>query len=227
MSESDTTISPSAGLAGIPGLGPVRRRLLIEAGITTRDALAQASPEQLVSVTGMPRAAADAVLRAISAPTSREEAIPSAVSASSPTQSETSGDGIAPGEDAPQDTRLERAALRAQTAIADASRRAAPDSKLAQTLLRFARLTDELPRRVTPKTGGAVVKRITTRLEAIVARLETLTATKKTTDTLGTKRAKRLHQRLKRTRDSIQRTLKRSADNSRRKASFAKSVPVV
>ncbi|MBC7809067.1 MAG: hypothetical protein H7145_23270, partial [Akkermansiaceae bacterium] len=95
-----------------------------------------------------------------------------------------------------------------------ASRRAEPGSKLDETLVRFARLTDELPRRVTPETRGGVLRRITERIEAIAERLETVATGKKD---LGSKRAKRLQQRLKRTRDSIKRTLKSSASNSAHK----------
>ena len=122
------------------------------------------------------------------------------------------------GDDAPQTTRLERAALRAQTAIADASRHAKPASKLGETLLRFARLADELPSRVSPSTGTAVVKRLAVRLETISERLETVGGAKPRTEPLSEKRTKRLQQRLKRTRDSIKRTLKRGDTKLRKPA---------
>ena len=241
---NDTTFAADAdGLSGVPGLGPVRRRLLAEAGITTRAELARATPEQIISATGMPRGVAEQVSEFVRSsslsplsphpfPPSEGEkgeqdtgvaSLPASPSGSPFSPSEGGkgwgdrGDDrdAAPGEDAPSTTRLERAALRAQTAIADASRRAAPESKLSAMLLRFAQLTDELPRRVTAETRGGVLRRITDRIEAITERLETVAVAKaeKKSGPLSSKRAKRLEQRLKRTRDSIKRTLKASASN--------------
>lgn len=205
--------TPTDSLTGVPGIGAVRRRLLTEAGITTRAALAQASPEQLVSLTGMPRSAAETILAAI-AP---GDSLPVPVGEMPDLQQdggevkEPGETGDASGEEAPQLSRLERAAMDAQTALADASRHVPPGSKLGETLLRFALLADELPRRVSPQASGGVAKRITLRLQNITERLETLTRSKKH-EPLSDKRAKRLRQRLKRTRDTIKRTLKSDAN---------------
>ncbi|MBC8134738.1 MAG: helix-hairpin-helix domain-containing protein [Fibrella sp.] len=241
MSEPVTNLSQTVTeLSGVPGLGPVRRRLLAEAGITTRAELAQTTLEQIISVTGMPRSVAVQVVAfalTTQPPQEKEREteeagdgpLPTSVLSGPPLPPEGSGlevreagiratetlDLPAPGEDAPQTTRLERAVLRAQTAIADASRRTESGSKLSETLVRFARLTDELPRRVTPETRGGVLRRITERIEAIAERLETVAGAKKDASPLGSKRAKRLQQRLKRTRDSIKRTLKTAATDSR------------
>ncbi len=209
----------TSDLSGVSGLGPVRRRLLSEAGITTRAELARATAEQIVSITGMPLSLAEQVARSVATaadPPNRGTAPDHAPETDTPPPP-GGEESLAPGEDAPRTTRLERAALRARAAIADASRHAGEGSKLSETLSRFARLADELPGRVTPETRGGVVKRLTERVEGITERLEGIGTTKKAGSLLGTKRAKRLEQRLKRTRDSIKRTLKTSASNSPRK----------
>ena len=228
MNDPATDDMPGAmELSGIPGLGPVRRRLLAEAGIRTHSEFTQATLEQIISVTGMPRTAAEQAQEF-----TRRNTLPDTVQqrggkVETVTEEDTGTEAVIAfeqetverdkpttlGDDAPQTTRLERATLRAQTAIADASRRTEPGSKLSEMLLRFARLTDELPRRVTTNTRGGVIKRITERIETIAERLEMLAASKKEPGPLSTKRAKRLQQRLKRTRDSIKRTLKTSASN--------------
>ena len=197
-------------LQGVPGLGPVRRRLLAEAGITTRVALAESTPEQLIAVTGMRRAAAETALAAIaSARTPAAEPVLLPVPESSVV---TELDAVTEpmGEETPQATRLEIAALRAQTVIADASRHTLPESKLAGVLARFARLADELPRRIPVNARPGVLRRVAERLETICARLETVTgkAEKEDSQLLPSKRAKRLQARIKRTRDTIKRTLK-------------------
>lgn len=211
MSANITQAEPPNSLVGVPGIGAVRRRLLEEAGIMTRTALAQASPEQLVSLTGMPRAIAEKVLATLALADD-----PAVVPEAFPEEGRGNNEADASGEEAPLLTRLERAALDAQTALADASRHVSPGSKLGETLLRFARLADELPRRVSPRTSGGVLKRITLRLQNITERLKTLAQSKRG-EPLSEKRAKRLEQRLKRTRDTIKRTLKSNADSASRK----------
>ncbi len=213
-----TKIVPGEALAdsltGVPGIGVARRRLLESAGITTRDALAQMLPEQLVSLTGMPRSTAETIL-AVLAPAAASLELPGEVA---PSGAKEGDEADALGDEAPQISRLERAALQAQTAIVDASRHVRPDSKLGETLLRFARLADELPRRVSPGTPDGVAKRVTVRLQNITDRLESLTKSNKK-EPLSEKRAKRLRQRLKRTRDTIKRTLKSNSDNATPKIS--------
>ena len=197
-------------LLGVPGLGPVRRRLLSEAGITTRATLAVATPEQLIAATGMPRAAADGVHAFLVTDLLAAKSITVVAAPDDPKEADTvdSDDPTEPmGEEMPQATRLEIAALRAQTVIADASRHAAPGSKLAAMLAGFARLADDLPHRVPSDARPGVLRRVAERLEAISARLDV--AAKGEPDAiLPPKRAKRLRARIKRTRDTIKRTLK-------------------
>ena len=198
-------------LFGIPNIGPSRRAALEAAGITARSRLKEASVEQLVSVTGMPRATAVTVLDFLrldgaqegngappppipEAPVSPGPAVaeappeppaeaPPEPPAEAPPEPPAAGPPDTPvakaipppqaddGADETVDVRtdLDRAILRLQTVLSDASPDDAP--KLDRQLTRLAARIEVLPRhadRFKPKQ----TRRLIDRLEALAARLQ-------------------------------------------------------
>ena len=176
-------------LFGIPNLGPARRAALEAAGITTRPGLKEASVEQLVGLTGMPRATAATILAFLRAdgagdglPPSAPEAPPAAADLPLPPSPEPAPAALFPPpqipppqpEDGADDavdaqTDLDRAILRLQTVLSDASHEDAP--KLDEQLTRLAARIEVLPRhadRFKPKQ----TRRLVERLEALATRLQ-------------------------------------------------------
>jgi len=212
-------------LAGIPGVGTARRALLVAAGIGTREELARASVEQVVSITGMPRAAAERALRSLTetaeAVPPSDEALPGttagvAVASTPAAPAVPAPDVLAPGLGAPAPeeeqvaapSALERAVFAARTAVSDVTRLSPDRPRLDRSLTRFAAVLDALVHRL-PKLRPGVQRRITRRLERLTARLERITA--RTGDAggaapsrpLGPRRAERLRERLRAERRDI------------------------
>ncbi len=140
----DMNSSADDALNGVPNLGPARRASLEAAGVTTRTQLAQASAEQLVSMTGMARSLAEKTLEFVRlaappatdtlpatdatlaplVPADRDaEERPPARDPAVPRTEETPPAATVPG-DAGEDARtnLERHVVRAQTALSDLTR---------------------------------------------------------------------------------------------------------
>jgi hypothetical protein len=211
-------------LAGVPGIGSARRALLAAAGIVSRADLARASVEQIVSVTGMPRAAAARALEAVladrgalSAPPapSEDEAFPAAAEEAPQTPSLPDAPPLdavpSPEEEAVAPaTELERAVFAARTALSDATRLAADLPRLDRALTRFALLLDQLAVRLSGLKPG-VQRRVTRRLLRVTARLEKVGG-----GALGPRRAERLRERLRAERREIA-ALVRPAGKQRRR----------
>lgn len=187
-------------LSGIPGVGPARRAALIAAGITTRAALARASVEQLVSMTGMARAQAERTLAVLRQ--DGESAAATTTPALSPVpltdEALPTEDGMpaaaeepAPAEERPL-TDLERAIFAARTALADVTR-LLTGPRLEKSLTRFATLLEALPARAA-KLPARRQKRLMLRLRRITIRLERAVSR---AGRMTEKREKRLRDRLR------------------------------
>ena len=150
-------------LLGIPFIGPVRRAALQAAGITTRAQLAQMSVEQLVGVTGMQRSMARRAL----------DLLNPADAVAPPTLDPQPEDG---SPEADRGTDLERAILRLQIVLSDATR-AAAYPKLTRQFVKLAALLDVLPRRAGAALKPKEIRRVVERLGAIASRLDGLAAT--------------------------------------------------
>ena len=178
LSKSDEDSAPPAasdGLLGVPGLGPIRITALHAAGITTRAQLAQATVEQLISVTGMPRAQAEktraAVLGTASAATTppppTDELMPLAGTIGGPAD-RPAPEPTDPEPDTPPAADLDRALLTARTALADATRHF---PSLDRPLIKFAIRLEKLPRLAAELTEKKQAK-IAARLDKLTAHLE-------------------------------------------------------
>ncbi len=227
-------------LNNIAHLGPARRAALEAAGITTRSQLAQASVDQLVGVTGMPRSAAQKVLASLqgssspdAAPVPQEAPLPEEL----PPPGETVAAEAPPAEPPPAEppaaearaveeavvmlapalppapqpedgtetvdarAQLEKAVLRVDTALADATggtpaRKLAPE--LNRQLAKLAALVDELPRhaeRLKPKR----MRGVTARLQAVADRLRRFAAM----GSAGPKEQEKLRQEIREQRKKI------------------------
>ncbi|MBC8104025.1 MAG: hypothetical protein H7Z41_15740 [Cytophagales bacterium] len=228
MDENTTTIQGTDDLGSIPGIGPARKATLVAGGVTTRAALAQASVEQLVSLTGMPRAQAEKTLAFLQ---ENHEALPVAPGPLESTEATETTEGagglpfpapalndspVLPDDDQDPATAargmLDRAAFRAKTAISDATR-LWNLPKLSKPLARIVLLLDAVVERVSGSLNPKAAKRLAARLEAHADWIErTLAANKPFTE----KRRDRIRQRLKSDRsqiaEAIRATIRRSAD---------------
>ena len=191
-------------LNNIPYLGPARRAALEAAGITTRSQLVQASVEQLVGVTGMPRTLAERTLLFLHANAAPNGAPPPQAS---PTPTETPASPLPieqkpvfdifpeslmetlPSPPKPEDgteavdtrTDLDRAILRLSTALSDTTRNQPP--KLSRQFTKLAALLEELPRAVSALKPRQV-RALTKQIEALTSRLGDPPATKKAEEKL-------------------------------------------
>lgn len=184
MDQDDTTDAVTDALSNIPGIGPARKAALYAAGITTRAALAQASVEQLISLTGLSRTQAEKALEtlhttdapALSAPSPQiapplaDEAMPTVESDTKP--AEPDDVPLVPDEDESADHSaqglLDRAAFRTKTALSDATR-VWDLPKLSKSMARLAAILDSLTERdLRPKAA----KRLAPRLEDLSAGIE-------------------------------------------------------
>lgn len=155
-------------LTGIPHIGPGRRAALQAAGISTRAELAQLSLDQLVAVTRIPRSLGHRALAVLRQSPPAEEI----VETFAPTLAPAPEDGT---EAADVPTDLERAVLRLQTALSDASR-AAAHPKLQRQLVKLAALLDVLPRRAAGTLKPRQTRRVIERLGDMAGHLARLAA---------------------------------------------------
>ena len=188
-------------LNGIPNLGPARRAALEAAGVTTRTALAQASVEQLVGMTGMARSLAEKTLEfvrysapALAAPPATDATLaplaPADHDAEERAQPPEAFDAVTLPESAPGDflptaedgdpganaaAGLEWQILRAQTALSDLTRLVG-DKADAPFSREAARLSDVLDTVAGPL--GALkpkrLRRLAAEVEATAAQIEML-----------------------------------------------------
>lgn len=224
-------------LSGIPGVGPSRKAALVAAGVTTRAALAQMSVEQLISLTGMPRAQAAAALDAVRKEESPQPALtapadeaypeaagrpdtdPKADRLEATEEAATPETPVLPDEDQSPAVAaravLDRAALRVKTALADATRVwSLPklNRPLARLIVTLDGVTTELADTLRPKAS----RRLATRLDAVAAWIETEVAKEKP---MTDKRRERLRERLRTDRQRVEEALtashRRRADKNK------------
>ena len=190
MSEPTNTAATEETLNGIPGIGPARRALLIAAGISSRAALQVATVEQLISVTGMPRAQAEQALSTVQTPLI-ENAPLRVLPLSTPIEPST------PESEPPFDA--ERSLLAAQAALSEVSRMVRKKHALTKSLTRLALLLERLSLQVGA-FGPKRQARLAERLDRLTQRLERAAAP---TEPLKPERAKRLRERLKSDRQEL------------------------
>jgi hypothetical protein len=173
--------SPSDDLDDIPGLGPARRATLAAAGLASRAALQSITLEQLIAVTGMPRAKAATVIATLHEPKDAhtsspptDEAYPEAaiIDPASLGGPPPSGPTLPDDDQSPAmaaQAALDRAAVRLQSAVADMTRRwQAPEIERRQA--RLIAVLDTLigGPELRPKTA----RKLAVRLDAVTARIE-------------------------------------------------------
>lgn len=167
-------------LTGVPHIGAGRRAALEAAGITTRAQLAQLTLDQLVGMTRMPRSLAHRALAVVNQSPLDGDAHPAEPLAEPLVEElgETFAPGLAPRPedgslvaDAP--TELERAVLRLQTVLSDATR-AAAHPKLHRQLVKLAALLDVLPRRAGERLKPKQTRRVVERLGEMAEQLAPL-----------------------------------------------------
>lgn len=194
-------------LAGIPGLGPVRRTALLAAGITGRAELRKSSADQIVAMTGMGRAPAERLVTFLAAAAEgKPTAVPSVAAG---------GDEAMPGakkkaadkkEAAPPreavdmdatDTdvsEFDRVLFAARTALSDATRTFAGTERLQKPFVRLARRLDAIEDKKNQNTlVSGRRKRIQKRLLILTVRLEKAAIK---TAPLSPKREDRLRERV-------------------------------
>ena len=196
----------------MPSLGPVRRAALAAAGVETRAALARASVDQIVGMTGMGRALAQRILDSLhavneiaAAPVvpATDEAMPAATDETVPANLapvlETKT--VAEPGDEPTDTaasEFDRVLFAARTALSDATRTFASSEKLQKPFVRLAKRLDTAGEKNEKNALGAGrTARIQKRLLILTDRLEA--AAKKATSKplpLTPKREDRLRERV-------------------------------
>jgi len=232
--------SGSGDLSGIPGVGPARRAAFEAAGVSTRAALARMDAVQIVSVSGMGRAQAEAALAFVqgalaeanevteAAPSTSDdgdEAFPPAATGDggdTPPPSPEKNEDALPAE--AQASRVERAIFAARTALSDVTR-IADDARLTRQLTRLAVLLDETParaERLRPKAAREVAEnlaRLAARLERNAVRLATETKRERE------KRTVRLRDRLKTDRQTLVALLGTDKKPARRRAADARKSP--
>ncbi len=223
----------SGDLNGIPGIGPARRAAFEAAGVLTRAALARMDVAQVVSVSGMGRAQAEAALRFVLDASGDEsvdvEAAAPVVSgdeAFPPRATMKAGDAapalpVPPDEDEDaltaeaQASEVERAMFAVRTALSDVTR-VADDARLNRQLTRFDVLLNAMPvrtERLRPKAAREVAQKLTrlaARLERNAVRLATETKRERE------KRTARLRDRLKAERGALIALLEPSKKRARR-----------
>ena len=236
--DEDITDAVTDALSNIPGVGPARKAALYAAGITTRASLAQASVEQLISLTGMPRAQAIKTLEALQAteapflsvpspqiaPPLMDEAMPTA-----PPLPSTGGDApseipVLPDDD--QDPAaanrgiLDNAAFRTKTAISDATR-VWSLPKLTKSLARLVTVLDTVTEQAADVLRPKATKRLASQLEDLSVWIEKAVADEKP---LSEKRRERVRERLKSERIEIEKAIHAaSRDRNSKENKSAKS----
>jgi hypothetical protein len=219
--EEETTEVVTDALGSIPGIGPARKAALFAAGITTRAALAQASVEQIISVTGMPRTQAEKALDALQAtealtlsapspqiaPPLTDEAMPEAPAPSVPARDEPTETPVLPDDDQDPQTAvrglLDNAAFRAKTALSDATRVwSLPEliKPLAKLVTALDAVTEQAASVLRPKAAI----RLAVRLGKLTTWIEKAVAEKQPP---SEKRQDRVRQRLKAERAEIEETI--------------------
>lgn len=217
MNEEKATEAVTDALSNIPGIGPARKAALYAAGITTREALAQASVEQIIRLTGMPRAQAEKALEALRttespafsapspqiAPPLTDEAMPAApipVPAGDPHTEAP----VLPDEDQDPATEarglLDNATFRARTALSDATR-VWDLPRLTKSLERLAGVLDTVTEKATEELRPKAAKRLTGQLTSFATWIEKSLAGDKP---LSEKRRDQLRDRLKSERAEIE-----------------------
>jgi hypothetical protein len=218
--EEDTTEAATDTLSNIPGIGPARKAALYAAGITTRTALAQASVEQLISLTGMARAQAEKALEALRETEAPSMSAPSA-QVDPPLQDEAMPETPLPVlsgievTDAPSlldDDQnkvtaargmLDNAAFRARTALSDATR-VWGLGEFTKPLTKFAVILDIVTEQVANVLGPKASKRLAGQLEDLSQWLEKAIIDNKP---LKDKRTNKVRQRLKSKRVAIEKAV--------------------
>ena len=157
-------------LAGIPHIGPGRRATLEAAGITTSAQFAQLTLDQLVGMTRMPRSLAHRALAVVNQPRIDAPLAEELGETFAPALDPQPEDG-SPAADVPTD--LERAVLRLQTVLSDATR-AAAHPKLHRQLVKLAALLDILPRRAGERLKPKQTRRVVERLGEMAVQLAPL-----------------------------------------------------
>jgi hypothetical protein len=209
--EEETTEVVTDALDNIPGIGPARKAALYAAGITTRAGLAQASVEQIISLTGMPRTQAEKALEALHAtdapvlsapspqaePPLQDEAMPEAPAPSALTNVEPTGTPVLPDDDHAPATAarglLDNAAFRAKTSLSDATR-VWDLPKLIKPLTKLAAALDAVTEQAANTLRPKAAKRLQVRLEEFSAWVEKAVTNKQP---LSGKRRNQIRERLK------------------------------
>lgn len=228
MDDNNPTEAVTDALSNIPGIGPARKAALYAAGIMTRAALAQASVEQLISLTGMPRAQAEKALEALQtaeasplsdpspqiAPPLMDEAMPDTplpIPAGDPSPEQP----VLPDDDPATETQglLDNAAFRARTALSDATR-VWSLPRLTKSMERLAKALDTMTEQADEALRPSEAKRLTARLMALAEWIEKSLAEEKP---LSEKRRVRVRERLKLARVEIEKTVRASIQRSSKK----------
>jgi hypothetical protein len=227
--DDETIETVTDALSNIPGIGPARKTALYAAGITTRAALSQASVEQIISLTGMPRNQAEKALESLQttesvalstpspqiAPPLQDEAMPGTPPPVPADETPTEIPALPDDDQNPEMAvrgMLDNAAFRTKTALADATRvwslpkLIKPLTKLATTL---DTLTEQTVSVLRPKTAA----RLAVRLESLSRWVEKTAANDKPPKS---KQRDRVRRRLKSEHaeltEAIQSTLKKQND---------------
>ena len=240
--EDETTEAGTDALSNIPGIGPARKAALYAAGITTRAALVQASAEQIISLTGMPRAQAEKVLETLQeteapllstpspqiAPPLQDEAMPaeptpdlqSDASPGTPVLSDDDQNPVIASRGL-----LDNAAFRAKTALSDATRIWGLGD-LTKQMTRLAVILDIVTEQAAPVLRPKASKRLAVQLEDFSEWIEKALSSKKP---LKDKRKDKVRQRLKAERIAIEkavlRTLRRQSNKEIKAAKDALREP--
>ena len=220
-------------LNDIPGIGPSRRAALTAAGIVSRVALAEMSVDQLVSLTGMPRKQAEAALQSVHnsaaataatlPPAPTDETFPTAISPNLP-ESELleTAEAVAPDEPVLPDedadpvlgarAHADRASLRVQTALADASR-IWDSPRLHRAMARVELIMEDVIAAPAGILRPGTSRRLAARLDTLADWLETtLAAARPLTD----KRRDVIRERLRSDREYVEESLKAAANRAKK-----------
>ncbi|MES2460942.1 MAG: helix-hairpin-helix domain-containing protein [Armatimonadota bacterium] len=237
--EDETPDAVTDALSNIPGIGPARKAALYAAGITTRAALAQASADQLISLTGMPRGQAEKALEALHAtespglsapspqiaPPLEDEAMPTSPPPAPPVSASADAPALPDDDQNPVTAErgmLDNAAFRAKTALSDATR-VWDLSELEKPLARLAAALDSVSEKAENVFRPKAAKRLTAQLGDFSQWLEKAISENKP---LKEKRREQVRQRLKSERIEIEEAVRAALRRQdKREINAVKDVP--